>query len=52
VLNICGVVVKTSAVTVFSGKACADIGSGSTLYSSSTRQSDGSLLANYVQVVK
>ena len=52
VLNISGVAVKTNAATVFSGKACADIAIGSTLNSSNTRQSDGSLLANYVQVVK
>jgi hypothetical protein len=51
-LNISGTVVKTSSATVFTGKACADIVTGSSLNTSNTRQTDGSLLANYVQVVK
>ena len=51
-LNINGTVVKTNSATVFTGKACADIVSGTSLNTSNTKQSDGSLLANYVQVVK
>jgi hypothetical protein len=51
-MNISGTVVKTNAATVFTGKACADIVSGTTLNTSNTKLSDGSLMANYVQVVK
>jgi hypothetical protein len=51
-LNISGTVVKTNSATVFTGKGCGDIVTGTALNTSNTKQADGSLLANYVQVVK
>ena len=51
-LSIGGTVVKTNASTVFGGKACADIVIGSQVNTRNLKQSDGTLLATDVQVVK
>lgn len=45
---VAGITVKTNSATTFSNFTCADVKVGLVIYTTNARQSDGSLLANYV----
>jgi hypothetical protein len=45
---VAGITVKTNSATAFSNFTCADVKAGLVIYTTNVRQSDGSLLANYV----